>query len=46
VATLMTFRERGIVVAVTSNTPFADTFSLATGLAQAFAGQGRDPARQ
>lgn len=39
VASLMTFREHGIVVAVTSNISYADTFSLALKLAQAFAEQ-------
>jgi CubicO group peptidase (beta-lactamase class C family) len=34
--TLTTFPERGIVVAIMSNTSFADTSSLATGIAQAF----------
>jgi CubicO group peptidase (beta-lactamase class C family) len=38
-ATLMTFPDRGLVVAVMSNTSFADTSSLALGVAQAFAGQ-------
>jgi serine beta-lactamase-like protein LACTB, mitochondrial len=37
VGSLMTSRERGIVVAVTSNISYADTFSLAVGVAQAFA---------
>jgi CubicO group peptidase (beta-lactamase class C family) len=46
VASLMMFREHGIVVAVTSNTSFADTFSLASTVGQAFAGQKRDPARR
>jgi CubicO group peptidase (beta-lactamase class C family) len=41
----MTFPERGIVVAVTSNTSFADTRSIALKIAQAFAEQGRSPAR-
>jgi CubicO group peptidase (beta-lactamase class C family) len=45
VASFMTFRERGIVVAVTSNTAYADTFSLAVNVAQAFLEQGRSPAR-
>jgi serine beta-lactamase-like protein LACTB, mitochondrial len=43
---LMTFPERGIVVAVTSNTSFADTKSLALSIAQAFAEQSRRPARK
>ena len=37
VASLMTFPEHGIVVAVTSNISYADTFSLAVRIAQAFA---------
>ena len=40
----ITFAERGIVVAVTSNTSFADTSSLALKIAQAFAEQERSPA--
>ena len=36
-ASLLTFRERGIVVAVTSNTSYADTFGLASRIAEAFA---------
>ncbi len=43
---LMTFPERAIVLAVTSNTSFADTKSIALGVAQAFAEQGKDPARK
>jgi CubicO group peptidase (beta-lactamase class C family) len=46
VASFMTFRERGIVVAVTANTSFADTASLALKIAQAFAEQATDPARK
>jgi hypothetical protein len=42
---LMTFRERGIVVAVTSNTSYADTAAIAASIAQAFAEHGRSPAR-
>jgi serine beta-lactamase-like protein LACTB, mitochondrial len=41
VASLMTFPERGIVVAVASNISYADTFSLALGIAQAFAGEAK-----
>ena len=37
VASLMMFRDRGIVVAVLSNTSYADTFALATKIAEAFA---------
>ena len=36
---LMTFPEHGIVVAVTSNTSYADTFALGLKIAQAFAEQ-------
>jgi CubicO group peptidase (beta-lactamase class C family) len=36
-ASLMTFPERGIVVAVASNTGYADTTSIALSVAQAFA---------
>jgi CubicO group peptidase (beta-lactamase class C family) len=37
VASLLIFRERGIVVAVMSNISYADTFDLAVSIAQAFA---------
>ena len=43
---LMTFPERGIVVAVMTNTSFADAKSVALSVAQAFAEQGRSPARE
>jgi hypothetical protein len=46
VASFLTFSERRIVVAVTSNISFADTSSLALRVAQAVAEQGRSPARQ
>ena len=46
VASLMTFPERGLVVSVTSNTSYADTESLALKIAQAFAEQGKEPARK
>jgi hypothetical protein len=36
VASLMTFRERGLVVAVMSNISYADTFALASSIARAF----------
>ena len=36
VASLMTFPEHGVVVAVTSNTAWADTFDLGTKIASAF----------
>lgn len=42
---LMTFPERGLVVAVMANISFADTKSIALDIAQAFADQGRNPAR-
>jgi CubicO group peptidase (beta-lactamase class C family) len=43
-ASLMTFRERGIVVAVLSNTSYADTPALALKLAEAFAERASNPA--
>ena len=43
VASFMTFPEHGIVVSVTSNTSYADTYSLAVKIAQAFADQGKSP---
>ncbi len=46
VASLMTFPERGIVVSVTSNISYADTSAVALKIAQAFAEQGRRPARK
>ncbi len=46
VASFMTFPERGIVVAVTSNISFANTSSLALSIAQAFAEQVRSPGRK
>jgi CubicO group peptidase (beta-lactamase class C family) len=46
VASFMTFPEHGIVVAVTSNTSYADTYSLAVKIAQVFAEQGKRPARK
>jgi CubicO group peptidase (beta-lactamase class C family) len=44
VASLMTVPEYGIVVAVTSNVSYADTFSLAVKIAESFVGLGRSPA--
>ena len=38
---LMTFPERGLVVAVMANISFADTKSIALNIAQAFAEQGQ-----
>jgi serine beta-lactamase-like protein LACTB len=46
VASFVTFPEHGIVVAVTSNTSYADTFAVALNVAQSFAEQGRTPARK
>jgi serine beta-lactamase-like protein LACTB len=43
VASLMTLPEYGIVVAVTSNISYAETFSLAMKIAEAFAKQGKNP---
>ena len=37
VASFMTFPEHGIVVAVTSNTAYADTAGIAVKVAEAFA---------
>jgi CubicO group peptidase (beta-lactamase class C family) len=39
VASLLILRERGLVVAVTSNTSYADTFTLGLKIAEAFAGK-------
>jgi CubicO group peptidase (beta-lactamase class C family) len=44
VASLTTFPEYGIAVAVMSNISYADTFSLAVRVAEAFAEQGKSPA--
>src|SRR4051812_46024668 len=43
-ASLMTFPERGLVIAVTSNTTFADTAALSLKIAQAFAEHADSPA--
>ena len=43
---LATYPERGLVVAVTTNISFADTRSIALKIAQAFAEQGKSPARK
>jgi CubicO group peptidase (beta-lactamase class C family) len=45
VASLLTFPEHGIVVAVTSNISYADTAAVALSIAQAFAPEGKRPAR-
>ncbi len=44
VTSFMTFPEHGIVVAVTSNISYADTYSVAVRIAEAFAGQGKGSA--
>ena len=44
VSSFMTFPELGIVVAVTSNTSFADTAAIAVKIAQAFVAHGKSPA--
>ena len=46
VASLMTFPEYGIVVAVTSNISHADTFAVGMRVAEVFVEQGRRPARK
>jgi CubicO group peptidase (beta-lactamase class C family) len=46
VASLMMFPEHGIVVSVTSNISYAGTSGIALKIAQAFAEQGRTPARK
>jgi serine beta-lactamase-like protein LACTB len=46
VATLLTWPERDLVVAVMSNTSYADTPTLALIVAEAFAGQAATPARK
>ena len=43
-ASLMTFRDRRLVVAVISNTSYADTPAIALKIAEAFASQARRPA--
>ena len=45
VASFMILPDRGIVVAVLSNTSYADTFGLASRIAEVFAEQGAAPAR-
>jgi iron(III) transport system substrate-binding protein len=44
VASFMTVPEQGIVVAVTSNISYADTYAIAVKIAQAFAAQSGRPA--
>ena len=46
VASFMTFPDYGIVVSVTSNISYADTYALAVKIAQAFAEQAKSPARK
>jgi CubicO group peptidase (beta-lactamase class C family) len=44
VVSLMTLREPGLVVAVASNIPYADTFAIGSRIAEVFAVRGTDPA--
>jgi CubicO group peptidase (beta-lactamase class C family) len=46
VASLLTVPGRGLVVAVTANIGYADTFAIAVKIAQAFAEPGRGPAER
>ena len=46
VASFMTFPEYEIVVSVTSNISYADTFGISVKIANAFAGQGKAPAQK
>ena len=46
VASLMTFRERGIVVSVTSNISYADTAAIALKIAETFAQTSGSPTRE
>lgn len=45
-ASLATFPEQAMAVAVTSNISYADTYSIAVKIAQAFAAEGGGPARK
>jgi serine beta-lactamase-like protein LACTB len=45
-ASLMMFRERRIVVAVTSNISYADTFAIGSRIAEVFAEEGKSPTRK
>jgi CubicO group peptidase (beta-lactamase class C family) len=46
VASLMTFPEYGIVIAVTSNISYADTPAIGLKIAESFVKQARTPARK
>ena len=46
VASLMTLPEHGLVVSVTSNISYADTFAVALNIARAFARQENSPPRK
>jgi serine beta-lactamase-like protein LACTB, mitochondrial len=46
VASFVTFPKQGIVVSVTSNISYANTFGVAVSVAQAFADQGKSPPRK
>jgi CubicO group peptidase (beta-lactamase class C family) len=43
-ASLLTFPEQGLAIALTSNTSYADTFAIAVKIAQAFVAQRNTPA--
>lgn len=46
VASLLTFRDRGLVIAVISNTSYADTFGIGVKIAEVFAAPDGGPARR
>ena len=46
VASLLTFPRHGIVVAVTTNLSYADTFAVGLKIAEVFAEQGKSPVRK
>ena len=46
VASLLTFPDHGLVVAVVTNISYADTFALAVKIAEAFAEQQKSPGRK
>jgi hypothetical protein len=43
-ASLLTFPEQGLAIALTSNTSYADTFAIGVKIAQAFVEQRKTPA--
>jgi serine beta-lactamase-like protein LACTB, mitochondrial len=44
-SSLLTFPDHGIVVAITTNTSYADTFAIGSKIAQAFAAHAKSPTR-